>query len=117
MDTLLGELLSVIQNGQLANRTALIVTSDHGGVDYSHLDPSVEFSYRIPFYVLAPGVAPGDLYALLEQRVAPGSENPEYDAADQPIRNGDAGNLALDLLGLEPIPDSVMHGAGLVTAF
>lgn len=116
MDTLLGQILKTIQQGQLRDRTALIVTSDHGGVDYSHLDPEVAFNYRIPFYVLAPGVPPGDLYDSLEHRVAPGEDNPGYDALEQPLRNGDAGNLALDLLGLAPIPDSVVHSAGILTS-
>jgi hypothetical protein len=116
MDALLGQLLNAIQQGQLRNRTALIVTTDHGGVDFSHLGQDDANNYRIPFYVLAPGVAPGDIYSSLEHRVAPGADNPGYDELGQPLRNGDSGNLALDLLGLDPIPDSVMHSAGLLTS-
>ncbi len=117
MDALLGQILTTIQQGQLKDRTALIVTADHGGVDYSHLTPDDALNFRIPFYVMAPGVAPGDIYASLEHRVAPdAATNPGYDELSQPIRNGDAGNVALDLLGLDPIPDSVIHGAGLLTA-
>jgi hypothetical protein len=116
MDALLGQILTAVEDSQMRNRTALIITSDHGGVDYNHLDAQNPLDYQIPFYVMAPGVEPGDIYASLEHRVPPDATyNPGYEELSQPIRNGDAGNLALDLLGLEPIPDSVIHSAGLLS--
>jgi hypothetical protein len=54
--------------------------------------------------------AGGDLYAMNRtNRTAPGpKDNPPY-TGKQPIRNGDAPNLALSLLGLGPIPGSTIN--------
>lgn len=109
LDTIEGE-------PQLAGRTALIVTADHGGSGSSHLDATNYENFVIPFYLFAPG-APGgrDLYSLVPgHRFAPPAEaNPGYEKPYQPIRNGDAGNLALDLLRLPSIPGSLMFFFGL----
>lgn len=115
MDQLLGKILDTIDDAPFAERTALVVTTDHGGVDLSHLDPDDPSNFVIPFYLMAPGTKSGDAYAVFTHRYSPSSDiNPGYDALEQPLRNGDAGNLALSLLGLPPVPGSVMHGAGLV---
>ncbi len=114
VDALLGHLLSTLQNGKLANKTALIITADHGGTGNHHYDVADIHNFQIPFYVVAPGVAPGDAYAAFKARFAPGPINLDYNAPKQPLRNGDSGNVALALLGLPQIPDSVIQSAGLV---
>lgn len=122
VDQQLSRILDVIAlTPGLAGRTALIVTTDHGGTGFNHQDSSDASNFVIPFFVMAPGIPPGsDLYALAGAAfVAPPETNAGYLDAHQPIRNGDAGNLALELLGLPPIDGSLMHTLGpalLVTA-
>lgn len=117
VDAALGRILTLLENEpSLAVRTAVILTADHGGVGNSHLDSTNPDNFVIPFYVLGPGIlGGGDLYSLVgAQRTAPAStENPGFEMRDQPIRNGDSGNLALALLGLRPIPGSSMDSFGL----
>jgi predicted AlkP superfamily pyrophosphatase or phosphodiesterase len=115
MDALLGQIVGVLQSPSLAGKSALIVTADHGGVNNHHADQTDQRNFEIPFYLLAPGVAPGDAYGAFSNRFEPGNENPSYEAEKQPLRNGDAGNLALFMLGFSPIPESVIHSAGLRT--
>ena len=56
------------------------------------------------------GVGHGDLYAINRDiRTDPGEGGPITRAEHQPIRNGDTGNLALSLLGLGPIPGSMIN--------
>lgn len=113
MDALLGQIVQALQSPPLAGNAALIVTADHGGVEMHHANQDDIRNFAIPFYVMAPGVSPGDAYASFSNRFAPGNDNPGYEAEKQPLRNGDAGNLALFLLGLGSIPDSIIHSAGL----
>ncbi len=115
MDVLLGRIVAALQAPPLAGQSALIVTADHGGVNNHHADQTDPRNFEIPFYVMAPGVKPGDAYGAFSNRYAPGNENPGYEAEKQPLRNGDAGNLALFMLGLPAIPESVVHSAGLRT--
>lgn len=63
----------------------------------------------IPFFVWGAGLAVGsDLYDALVNRFDPVDARPDYDALLQPLWDGDSGNLALALMGLEPIPGSTL---------
>jgi hypothetical protein len=109
VDGYLGEVFQLIATTPgLTDHTALVVTADHGGSGTGHADATNRYNYTIPFYVWGPGVTPGaDLYALNPaSRLDPSTGRPTYYAAGQPIHNGEASNLSLDLLGLGPIPGS-----------
>lgn len=96
---------------QLVGTTVVIVTTDHGGYAIDHQNAAAPSDYRIPFFVWGPGVEHGDLYALnATTRTDPEVGRPLYDEAP-PIRNGDAANLVLALLGLGPIPGSTINAA------
>lgn len=114
VDGKLGTLLAALDNDpKLRGRTALILTTDHGGTGTDHSNAALAVNYTIPFYVWGPGVAAGaDLYALNPvSRLGPGTGRPPYSDPVQPIRNGDAANLALRLLGLGPVPGSSIGAA------
>jgi predicted AlkP superfamily pyrophosphatase or phosphodiesterase len=112
VDGYLGEIFDLIASeSALSGKTAIILTADHGGTGITHGDPAVPANYIVPYFVWGPGVeAAADLYALNpETRLDPGTGLPDYDAAVQPIRNGDAANLGLQLLGLGPVPGSTIN--------
>ncbi len=111
-DELVGRVLEAVEDDlRLAGRTALVVTADHGG-SRRHHRAEREVHYTVPFYVWSPGVPRADLYELNDGlRADPGTENVGFDADPQPIRNGDAANLDLALLGLPPIPGSTIGAA------
>lgn len=109
-DAVLGRLLDAIEaDERLAGRTTIILTADHGGHRRHHDDGAAE-DYTVPFYVWGAAVDAGDLYAMNDAvRQHPGADRPGYGADLQPIRNGDAANLALALLGLPPVPGSTIN--------
>jgi hypothetical protein len=111
VDTCLANVLQLVESDpQLKGRTAIIVTADHGGVGTNHGECELCVNYTIPVFVWGAGVGCGDLYTInRDTRVEPGETRPEYASDHQPIRNGDTGNLALQLLGLGPIPGSVIN--------
>jgi hypothetical protein len=114
MDSRLGLLFQMVDtNPLLAGNTAIILTADHGGYGTDHSNATLVQDYTIPFYVWGPGVQAGaDLYNLNGGlRLNPGTGRPNYAAAIQPIRNGEAANLALDLLGLGAVPGSTLDAA------
>ena len=107
-DRLIGRLLNAVASRpSLASSTVVIVTSDHGGLGFSHADASKRVNYTVPFFVWGRGVAAGkNLYSANPDRADPGSSRPTYAASRQPIRNAEAGNLVTELLGLRAIPGS-----------
>ena len=111
VDQALGTLLEgVDQDARLRGHTAIVLTADHGGgvPRKTHTDITCPVNFRIPFVVwLGDSTAATDLYALNPTRLNPGREEiGARDASHQPIRNGDAANVALSILGLGPIPGS-----------
>ncbi|HTU26203.1 MAG TPA: alkaline phosphatase family protein [Pirellulales bacterium] len=110
-DGYLGEIFQLIDTDpRLKGHTVVIVSADHGGTGNNHQESANPLNYTIPFFVWGAGVTHGtDLYALNGRtRKDPGTARPDYDAEPQPIRNGDGGNLALSLLHLPAIPDSLI---------
>lgn len=113
VDGWLDEVLDTVASRPvLREHLTLVLTADHGGSGLGHVDPTSPEDYRIPFLAWGDGVAAGtDLYALNEDYRDPGKRRPGYAAARQPVRNADVANLALDLLGLGPIPGSTVGTA------
>ena len=111
VDSLLGRIFNLIDDGPLVDVTAVIVTADHGGSGTTHDDPFLPENYTVPLYVTGPGVPAGyDIYAFNPaSRLDPAGSRPSYDISPQPVRNGGSCNLALELLGLERIPGSVIN--------
>jgi hypothetical protein len=106
----LGELLGLLDtDAEWKDRTVIVLSADHGGEPGTkgHGNSKHPYNYTIPFIVWGAGVAKGaDLYALNATRTNPGEGRPAYAPTAQPIRNGDGGNLSLQLLGLPAIPGS-----------
>ena len=115
VDRLVGVIVDAVRNDPaLVGRTAIILTSDHGGLGDSHSDASRLANYRVAFVVAGPGVSAGaDLYDLnADDYRDPGRKRTTYQQSPQPVRNGDLANLALDLLDLGAVPGSE-HNSGL----
>ena len=114
IDAALGAILSKINDSpNLKGRVAIVLTADHGGGVplISHRDPEAPVNFTIPFVVWC-GVnqTPVDLYTInTTSRHCPAAN--ERFTANQlpPIRNADAGNACLMLLGLPAIPGSVVN--------
>jgi hypothetical protein len=97
-------------NSFCAGRTVILFTADHGGNLFDHSDYTLPDNYTIPFYVWGPEVSPAELYRLNpHSRANPGTGRPTQSDVPQPIRNGDAANLALAMLGLPPVPGSTIN--------
>jgi hypothetical protein len=114
VDGYLGAIFELVTTDpELRGKTAVIISADHGGFQNNHQDSANPLNYTIPFYVWGAGVEQGkDLYGLNpETRKDPGTSRPDYSDKPQPIRNGDGGNLAMSLLGLPAIPDSLIDAS------
>ncbi len=108
IDALVGTILDEADARPELDDLTIILTADHGGLPGStdHGDATELANFRVPFTVWGPGIAPADLYDL----------NPDYKVPQQrrsslrhrqPVRNGNVANVALDLLGLDPVPGSL----------
>ena len=117
IDAHVGKILAAIEaDERLRGKTTLVITADHGGSfeTKTHTRATDPRNYTIPFYVWGPAVAAGaDLYEINpSSRTDPGTSRPDYGAdIPIPIRNGDAGNLALRILGLPAIEGSTINAA------
>lgn len=111
VDAMLGKLFQMIQDvPAMRGKTVIILTADHGNQDNP---PTGADRYAVPFFVWGPGVKAGaDLYRINANTRTPATAYPmtTYDGK-QPIRNAEAGNLALHLLGLGAIPGSTFNAA------
>jgi len=107
-DRLLGTLVNTIAaRPRLRKHVTLVVTADHGGGPEGHGDPTKPVTFRIPFLVWGAGVESGaDLYKLNHDYRNPGKRRTRYGSKRPPIHNGDAANLATDLLGLPALRGS-----------
>lgn len=108
VDRLLGELLDAVEgNPDLADSLAMIVTADHGGLAGAtgHNSRTTLENYRVPFIVWGAGVGTGDLYDRNPHFRDPGTALVNYRGM-QPIRNANAANLAMELLGLDAVTGS-----------
>lgn len=117
VDGYLQRIINIVNGDPILNgNTAIVVTADHGGggddpdENTEHNDPDDLRVASVPFMVLAPDL-PGltDAHDLFANRVDPGDLIPSYTDPDQPLRNGDSGNFALQLLGLPMIEGSFMQ--------
>lgn len=112
MDAQLDKVLTAIeQDAELDSHTAIVLTADHGGDGSSHGNSQLKNDFTIPFYLWVPSL-PGnvDAYQVFpSSRYDPLDTNPPYTHAEQPLRNGDAANLSLRLLGLPTIDGSLMQ--------
>ena len=118
IDLELGRILSAFAERQAAEEScALVLTSDHGGGADHHghsAKPGLWVNYIIPFAIWrSDGKAEGELYALNPRnRKDPGIRNPaSRNGVAPPIRNAEAANVALALLGLPPVPGSTENAA------
>jgi hypothetical protein len=112
VDTMLGRVFKLVEQDvpAMIGTTAIILTADHGNQDNP---PTGADRYAVPFYVWGPGVKAGaDLYSLnAATRQAAASYPMTTYAGMQPVRNAEANNLALQMLGLGPIPGSTFNYA------
>ena len=111
LDALLGQIFDLVEvHPSFIGATSIILTSDHGGIGNNHVTAWIRDCYTVPFHVWGPGIASNtDLYfenPLV--RTDPGPSRPSL-SGPQPVRNGDAANLALTLLGLPDVDGSTLN--------
>ncbi len=116
-DRYLGKILETIDSEPfLKGRTAIVLTSDHGGIGKDHHDVTKEENFRVPLIIWGKGVAGGkDLYKMNKDvRRDPGQKRVMYGKDKQPIRNGDAANIVCSILGLPFVPGSTIGNPDVI---
>ncbi|WP_181407455.1 alkaline phosphatase family protein [Nocardioides sambongensis] len=106
-DTMIGSVLRVLRKRQITD-LRIVLTADHGGRPGTRHHEAIRnrHNYRVPFVVWGPGVDAVRLYrANPDRRRDPRTRRPRF-RGRQPVRNGELANVALDLLGLGPVPRS-----------
>ena len=116
VDLMLGKIFKLIEQDvpAMKGNTAIILTADHGNQDNPPTLPNGQPDrYQVPFYVWGPGVPAGtNLYTMNASRRQVATNYPMTTYAGmQPIRNAEVNNVALQLLGLGPIPGSSFNYA------
>ncbi|MFZ9880553.1 MAG: alkaline phosphatase family protein [Phycisphaerales bacterium] len=115
VDRALGEILSAIDaDADLTERTAVVLTADHGGgvPAKTHTDRTAPANFRIPLLIWSGDRTASDLFAATPARPRPQADaNPPATDAAQPLRNGDAANICLSLLELPRLPEP-SYGSG-----
>ena len=116
VDALLGYLFDYLDaNPEYSERTAIVLTADHGGGAPHHNHHGIghlSINYVIPFITWAgDGQVKADLIALNSATHRdPGIDDPRPQIGKLPvIRNIDAGNLCLSLLGMPSIANSTRN--------
>jgi hypothetical protein len=123
VDRELGRLLDgIVADDALRGTTALVLTTDHGGGApfRSHDRATVAVNFVIPFLVWTGDERePRDLYAMnAKTRADPGTLQVAGDATGlPPVRNADAGNLVLSLLGLPALTGSTVNAKQDLSVF
>lgn len=115
VDALLG--IIVARAEREPGRTALVITSDHGGRGPSHLDATDPECFTIPLVLVVPERGGGrDLYAVnAERRAAPGPGYTSTSSPLPPIRSAEVANITLGLLGLPSVAGSTADAAQELT--
>lgn len=115
VDAELAALLAAVDaDDALRGRVAVVLTADHGGGVplRTHTEARAAENFLVPFLVWLGADGPSVELAAANastRAVVPASQFVGNDAVPPPIRNADAGNLALQLLGLPAIPGSVSN--------
>ena len=80
LDKCLGDIFHLVEsNPALRGRTAILLTTDHGGKGHDHGTITEPLDYTIPFYVWGPDIGPRkDLYALNRRGAARSRRRPAF---------------------------------------
>jgi predicted AlkP superfamily pyrophosphatase or phosphodiesterase len=116
-DARLGTVLAMVEdksNKAWYGNTLIVITADHGGINYAHAAETDPNNYRIPFGVWGHLIPHGNPYSFSDNtRVDPNDGRPDYNAACKPIRHADGVDLGLNLMGLPAIDGASIKGMSI----